>query len=663
MTDYFSVSGSLQFLTLQPGMPLPDPVDYETDAEYFYPQVAAPHLNTVGYYYALTDRDFIPGDSGFSPTNAIGPIIGVAGVPLLLGAWAQEQIVNGNGNQWGFLGLYWDKAVTLNSDEDITTNQNGVLSEYGEFFPTDPGLVALTTKTNAGAGLGQIIVPVIGLYTDRNHDGVIDTSFSGPDFCTPSRPFQFWFNDDNDSGDTGGNDIPGYAAETHDGIPNGVSGVVNGTRDLIDFFPVYVDIGSVLQEAQANSAYGSLQFRLSQPDGALNFLETSLGTNAPEDYLTVLAYEYANSNVTQITLAGVMLSAHFVSGTTNHQGIILVEAWTNTTSPLILDVLQGTNVVAQAQLPLSITGVEQMFRHKNLTAAVLGQVDGPGDRLTANDVPNAPDDNGTNFLFVHGYNVNPNQARGWQAEMFKRLYWSGSHARFYGVTWDGYDTQLLGAATVNLQTNITHAFQTAPALNSFLNSLNGTNVVMAHSLGNMLVLSTLNDYTNSTINTFFMVDAAVALEAINGRAAIITNMVPPDWLAYSNRVWASEWFNLFTSGDYRSQLTWSNRLANLNGAQVNNFYSSGEEVLRNYSGPPPDLLGVGEKALIAAFWSDTPAAANLWGLQEQEKGRMSFNTVLSRLSRWLGIQFLLWHARLATQFRRRGSADLYPTPN
>ena len=75
-----------------------------------------------------------------------------------------------------------------------------------------------------------------------------------------------------------------------------------------------------------------------------------------------------------------------------------------------------------------------MFRHKNLTAAVLGQVDGPGDRLTANDVPNAPDDNGTNFLFVHGYNVNPNQARGWQAEMFKRLYWSGSPARFYGVT-------------------------------------------------------------------------------------------------------------------------------------------------------------------------------------------------------------------------------------
>ena len=128
-----------------------------------------------------------------------------------------------------FLGFIWDKAVTLNSDEDITTNQNGVLSEYGEFFPTDPGLVALTTKTNAGAGLGQIMVPVIGLYTDRNHDGVIDTSFSGPDFCTPSRPFQFWFNDDNDSGDTGGNDIPGYAAETHDGIPNGVSGVVNGT--------------------------------------------------------------------------------------------------------------------------------------------------------------------------------------------------------------------------------------------------------------------------------------------------------------------------------------------------------------------------------------------------------------------------------------------------
>ena len=67
----------------------------------------------------------------------------------------------------------------------------------------------LTTKTNSSGGYGTVEVPVIGLYANRNHDGVIDTSFSGPDFCTPSRPFQFWVNDDNDSGDTGGDDIPG----------------------------------------------------------------------------------------------------------------------------------------------------------------------------------------------------------------------------------------------------------------------------------------------------------------------------------------------------------------------------------------------------------------------------------------------------------------------
>ena len=470
-------------------------------------------------------------------------------------------------------------------------------------------------------------MPVIGLYADVNHDGLIDTSFSGPDFATPARPFRFWVNDNNDSGDTAGNDIPGYPAVL-DQAPNGLSGVVNGTRDLVDFFPVYVDIGSVVAEMQNSSVYESLQFRLSQPDGALNFLETSLFADAPLAYLGSLASGYSNSVVTRITAAGVILSSNFVHRSTNGGGIILVEARTDTSAPLVLDVLLGTNVVAQAQLPLSITGVEQMFRHKNLTSAVLGQSDGPGDRLTESNVPNALDDNGTNLIFVHGYNVNPNQARGWQSAMFKRLYWSGSHARFYGVTWDGYDTQKYQFVTINFETNIIHAFQTAPALSAFLNSLPGTNVVMAHSLGNMVVLSALNDYTNTTVNTFFMVDAAVALEAIDGTNAINTNMVPPDWLAYPNRVWASEWFNLFATSDARSQLTWSNRLANFRGAQVYNFYSSGEEVLRNYYGAPLSLAGLAEQAIIANIWSNTPYAADLWCLQEKEKGRMTIPGVL-----------------------------------
>ena len=46
------------------------------------------------------------------------------------------------------------------------------------------------------------------------------------------------------------------------------------------------------------------------------------------------------------------------------------------------------------------------------------------------DVPNEPDTTDKNFMFVHGYNVNPQQARGGFADMYKRMYWSGSHAKF-----------------------------------------------------------------------------------------------------------------------------------------------------------------------------------------------------------------------------------------
>ncbi len=117
--------------------------------------------------------------------------------------------------------------------------------------------------------------------------------------------------------------------------------------------------------------------------------------------------------------------------------------------------------------------------------------------------------------------------------MFKRIYWSGSHARFYGVTWCGYQSQenILGLVqfTPNYQTNVYNAFITAPYLASFLNGLSGPNEAAAHSLGNIVVLSALNDW-GANIQNYFMIDAAVPGEAIDVSAAESTNMVYPDWI-------------------------------------------------------------------------------------------------------------------------------------
>ena len=284
--------------------------------------------------------------------------------PIQFGAWAKQSITNGNPTIYAFLEKYLAKAYIV-TNGTLTTNQTGVLSEYGEFFPTDPGTVLLTTKTNADGVQGQVAVQVVGLFADVNHNGPIDTSFSGPDACTPARPFRFWVNDDDDYGDVGGDDIPGLPAATG-GVPNGLSDQVNGVRDLVDFFPVFVDIAPVVQAMQTNAAYANIQFVLSQPDGALNFLYTDLPPGESSAYLTntLLAQTfYAYAPVTQITSKGVTLDPSQMYSLSGGGGI-LVEAWTNTANPLVLDVVQSNVVLAEAVLPLSITGVEQMFRHK-----------------------------------------------------------------------------------------------------------------------------------------------------------------------------------------------------------------------------------------------------------------------------------------------------------
>src|SRR5205085_9397528 len=133
----------------------------------------------------------------------------------------------------------------------------------------------------------------------------------------------------------------------------------------------------------------------------------------------------------------------------NGYGILLVEGRKRDTHPLVLEIYNMTGQrVTQLSLPLSLSPVEQMYRHKNLMGAdnaFGGRPDyATGSDTTHTEPENLPDNlcNAKTFLFVHGYNVNPEAARGWNSEIFKRLYQSGSKARFVGVTWNGAETQL-----------------------------------------------------------------------------------------------------------------------------------------------------------------------------------------------------------------------------
>jgi len=597
----------------------------------------------------------VPIEDDFKVTNQTPPlIVGTVGQPMILGGWAKYSIQGSSPAKYAYLGQYFEtNAFLLNSDGSTSTNSAGILSPYGEFFPLQAGTAALVTMPDIDSPYeqGTGLVRVVSLNVDANHDGTMDFSYAGPDQNSPSRPFRFWANDDQDAGDDGGNGgIPGvepfyladgYASSSLAPVPNPAPNEpvfqavyrVHGTRDLVDFFPVYLNVGALF-ESNALSAGISVtdtnwQFILSQPDGVLRFVYTDLTPTNYMNYLRDLAEatNLANAITTTIISNGVAVSPSFVAGiATNNQGIILVEAAAPTTQPLALSIYHGTNKIAQTSLYLSISGVEQMFRSK--TMLLYSEAGTVPDRLTDASVPNEPDTTDNNFIFLHGYNVSPEQARGWDADVYKRLYWSGSHAKFYGVTWTASDSQVAGQVTINLQTNILHAFNTAPLLNEFINSLSGTNIVAAHSLGNMVVLSTLNDYTNQSINTYFMIDAAVAIQAIDSNATSNADMYPTAWTNYGGNLLASGWHGLFPTNDYRSQLTWSSRLTNSQNAAVYNFYSSGEEVLRDYpADPPTSLVGIASGQFVSLMEGET--GEYTWAWQEKLKGLMGANYLLS----------------------------------
>jgi len=247
-------------------------------------------------------------------------------------------------------------------------------------------------------------------------------------------------------------------------------------------------------------------------------------------------------------------------------------------------------------------------------------------------------------VFVHGYNVNQTQSTAWFAEAFKRLYQSGAHSMFTGVQWNGAVSQVsVAGLSPNYWTNVDNAFLTSQALVSSVNSLpGGTNKIMiAHSLGNMVVSSALNDYgTNALISIqtnalnvsqYFMLDAAMATETVDpntfgdtnnmvftgyapttgltyAESILIPSVADPVWKSYNHNLWAAYWHTLFPPYiDGRSGLTWSNRFSTITAnanVTIYNFWSSGEDVLDNASN---GVFG-------------PPAAELAWADQEMSKG-------------------------------------------
>ncbi|HHJ18895.1 MAG TPA: alpha/beta fold hydrolase, partial [Gammaproteobacteria bacterium] len=527
--------------------------------------------------------------------------------------------------------------ATLGADQTLRFDD---LSHLNSLDPEDYLTLRLYANNDMGNVLWAWAFEPIRLIADMNRDGhiikvatnehpVVDTQNN------TQRPFYFWINDDDDEGEI--NEGKGSAGDVpNDDNPDHNNGKVDGMRDLVDFFPVYIDVKPALDTFPVTE----YTYRLVHQDSALKFTETDLYPTHDSPGLRVdaplkqrgVAAGLAANPVTTITPGGAALSHYFLRGIQNDRGgVILVEASQETHSPLWLKVVKNADqrVVASTKLSLSISGVEDMYRYLDLKPLATQRGAAPNPELglaeNINDPGNNPDEQTqANYLvFVHGYNVSAKAARGWNAEMFKRFHRLGFNGRFIGVNWHG-DTGL------DYHHAVYNALQTSMHLNAGLSRAMpepGPLIIAGHSLGNMVVSNAISQ-GGLAPSKYFMINAAVPIEAYDSAqttgpngATMATNMTEADWADYPEALYAANWHQLFPNNDQRQQLTWRDRF-NTVVSVAYNFYSPGEEVVENAT--EGETVSGNLLARLGDFMSGKGTGRHAWVTQEIGKGCKNF---------------------------------------
>ncbi len=526
---------------------------------------------------------------------------------------------------------------------DITYRQRGEPSNSWNYTLTHkrgflPSFYTVLSTLDPPTSSGQTLV------MDMDRDGTIGTNDWNR--VDESHPYRFWVNCDADDRngtkydlpasvtplpvsfyrkDNYFSDVPGQDFDITES-PNSIETL----NDLEDFFPAIIQ----WPEGVASNATVKLFSNVK-----VGVVDAQLDAADSDQYLTDLTSANAILAKTVHVVDPLNSGSEYTVPSTSLDKAMLIEVHEENTNAMIwLTFDEGGGQTTSFTNYFSFTSVEKMFRYKNLRQ---------GDRAAAPDrldePENRPDElcNDANFYYVHGFNVSEPRGRASQANMFKRLFWSGSNARFYGVSWDGnpLGTDLpIFDTPCHYHNAVVNSFASAPQLATFLNSQTAggrKNILMAHSLGNIISSTAICNH-GADVDQYYLIDAAVAKEAY-GDVTPNENMIPDgslihnsnegfmsyvgyNWHKYPFETYASEYYQLFD--DVRTNLTWRHRFADVQThTDAFNFYSSTEDVLRVdegyttlFSGPLDwDIWNATERFGLYAFQ-----------LQEIFKGKSDF---------------------------------------
>ena len=465
-------SSASSSLTLQAGQSAPQ------HAGYFYWETAQPDLQTVDYYFTALPYTYpwyaaqtpLPGETTFSPTNATPLLLTAVGAPIRVVGYARQNLRNGDPSKYAFLGQYFDKAYMANPDGTRSANQTGLLSEYGEFLPTEPGTVILTTKpdlTQTNNLQGECPVHVIKLALDMNHDGVMDLSLAGPDNTSQARPFAFWINDDYDRFTWDRDDEANYdddvsstsadakslftwrSTPDRDYVNIANNRQISCARDLEDYPRLWVcGITSNLLSAlppgtmvtlswgdvgNPNSANPTIDlFQAADHDGGLGYLTNqNVALNQVNPYQSQYFGRLGPGQ-------SIQLNVYNASSGTYWRGDHYI--WcgvSNGTGALTLTISQGgTNTLAHTSTYIHLQEIKDMYErwtvgdNPNLSPTNHARLAQEDVALPFQYGP-PPDTNTPYILFVHGWNLDRWEKDRFAETAFKRLYL----ARLPGPVW------------------------------------------------------------------------------------------------------------------------------------------------------------------------------------------------------------------------------------
>jgi Alpha/beta hydrolase of unknown function (DUF900). len=520
------------------------------DRGFCYVAAPPPGLQIVDYYFASQTPYFefytnvwwygpdqptppLPGSPTFSVTNNSPLLIAGIGQPITVSGWAKMAITNGYPGKYAYLEQYWDKAYKIGTNGVTTTNQTGLLSPYGEFFPTEPGPTALFTMPDIDTGQrGTGIVNVIKLQLDVNHDGVMDLTFGGPDNTSQDRPFVFWIDNDCDSEDgdsTGpGHDIPVGNGRWTANLADMTSNHIRSRRGLEDFARFWI---CGVPSLAPNSGY---QVTLSWTNivsgsPAIN-LYNSVETNGGIAYLT-------NDNIAAAQIFGIpyYLQGPGVKLTTisSNQPSSLTAFFTNGASKyflfqgagigageLALTISQGTNILARTSAWLDLRDIKSLYEQVLITNVS----DATPNSLTSGYSPDVTlaDSSVAKQLIVlvHGWRMGQRDYYSFSETMFKRLYWQGYQGRFASVRWQTLSKDDFWLPVRDLFTYNKSEFRAHQSGVGVANYFNWLRTrfpdysigVCSHSMGGVVMMQALRvelAASRQDINNYVMMQAAV----------------------------------------------------------------------------------------------------------------------------------------------------------